>query len=47
MPVYRTPGGQRRYSPDDLEQFLASMRQPALGGAVVPRYGRNPNSISD
>jgi predicted site-specific integrase-resolvase len=42
--VYRTPGGQRRYSPDDLEQFLASMRQPALG---VPRYGRNPDSISN
>jgi excisionase family DNA binding protein len=45
--VYRTPGGQRRYSPDDLERFLASMRQPALGGSAVPRYGRNPDSISN
>ena len=45
--VYRTPGGQRRYSPDDLERFLASLRQPALGGSAVPRYGRNPDSISN
>jgi excisionase family DNA binding protein len=45
--VYRTPGGQRRYSPEDLEQFLASMRQPALGGSAVPRYGRRPDSISN
>jgi excisionase family DNA binding protein len=40
VPVYRTPGGQRRYSPADLEEFLDSMRQPAASGAV-PRYGRN------
>jgi excisionase family DNA binding protein len=39
VPVYRTPGGQRRYSPIDLEEFLASMRQPA-GTSAVPRYGR-------
>ena len=45
--VYRTPGGQRRYSPEDLEQFLASMRQPALGGSAEPRYGRRPDSISN
>ena len=45
VPVYRTPGGQRRYSPGDLEDFLASMRQPAVGQAV-PRYGRNANSIT-
>jgi excisionase family DNA binding protein len=38
--VYRTPGGQRRYAPEDLEGFLASMRQPAVAQAV-PRYGRN------
>jgi excisionase family DNA binding protein len=45
VPVYRTPGGQRRYSPDDLEGFLASMRQPspAVG---VPHYGRHANSIT-
>ena len=28
VPVYRTPGGQRRYALEDLEGFLASMRQP-------------------
>ena len=31
VPVYRTPGGQRRYSPDDLDEFISSLRQPALG----------------
>ena len=45
VPVFRTPGGQRRYSPTDLEQFLESMRQPA-SSQPVPRYGRNANSIS-
>jgi excisionase family DNA binding protein len=45
VPVYRTPGGQRRYSPGDLEDFLASMRQPPAG-QPVPRYGRNANSNS-
>ena len=29
LPVYRTPGGQRRYSVSDLDAFIASMRQPA------------------
>ncbi len=43
--VYRTPGGQRRYSPGDLEDFLASMRQPTVSRAV-PRYGRNANSLT-
>lgn len=46
VPVYRTPGGQRRYSPGDLEQFLASMRQPAVGEIGVPRYGRNAGAVS-
>jgi excisionase family DNA binding protein len=45
VPVYRTPGGQRRYSPGDLEEFLASMRQPSARTAV-PRYGRNASSIT-
>ena len=46
VPVYRTPGGQRRYSPHDLEEFLASMRQPSSGaGAAVPRYGRSAGSM--
>jgi excisionase family DNA binding protein len=47
VPVYRTPGGQRRYAPNDLEEFLASMRQPVEPAAgAVPRYGRNANSIT-
>jgi len=29
--VYRTPGGQRRFAPDDLDAFMRSMRQPILG----------------
>jgi excisionase family DNA binding protein len=39
VPVYRTPGGQRRFSTDDLDEFMRSMRQPsadkqyAAGGA--------------
>jgi excisionase family DNA binding protein len=28
VPVYRTPGGQRRFSTDDLDEFISSMRQP-------------------
>jgi excisionase family DNA binding protein len=27
VPVYRTPGGQRRYSPADLQRFVESMRE--------------------
>jgi excisionase family DNA binding protein len=29
--VYRTPGGQRRFSIEDLENFKRSMRQPPRG----------------
>jgi excisionase family DNA binding protein len=29
--VYRTPGGQRRFSIDDLDNFKRSMRQPPRG----------------
>ena len=43
VPVYRTPGGQRRFSAHDLERFLESLRQPA-GPPAVPRYGRNISS---
>jgi len=31
--VYRTPGGQRRYRLEDLDRFVASMRQPQFAGA--------------
>jgi excisionase family DNA binding protein len=37
VPVYRTPGGQRRYSVADLDAFMASMRQPARGEAIPAR----------
>jgi excisionase family DNA binding protein len=33
VPVYRTPGGQRRYSIVDLDAFMESMRQPSREGA--------------
>ena len=45
VPVYRTPGGQRRYSLEDLEDFITSMRQPTAQQAV-PRYGRGAGSAS-
>ncbi|MGH2991274.1 MAG: MerR family transcriptional regulator [Pseudonocardiaceae bacterium] len=28
VPTYRTPGGQRRYSVEDLDEFIRSMREP-------------------
>lgn len=28
VPVYRTPGGQRRYDATDLDDFMHSMREP-------------------
>jgi excisionase family DNA binding protein len=38
VPVYRTPGGQRRYAIADLDEFVASMREPgSAGGAYVRR----------
>lgn len=38
VPVYRTPGGQRRFSRDDLDDFIHSMREPVP--TAVPRLGR-------
>jgi excisionase family DNA binding protein len=29
LPVYRTPGGQRRFATGDLDEFISSMRQPS------------------
>jgi excisionase family DNA binding protein len=29
VPVYRTPGGQRRFALQDLDDFMQTMRQPA------------------
>jgi excisionase family DNA binding protein len=34
VPTYRTPGGQRRYSVEDLDEFIRSMREP--GGGTAP-----------
>lgn len=38
--VYRTPGGQRRYSRDDLDHFMSSMRETSASDHAVPRLGR-------
>jgi excisionase family DNA binding protein len=32
VPTYRTPGGQRRYSVEDLDEFMRSMREPGQAG---------------
>lgn len=44
VPVYRTPGGQRRFSTADLDEFMSSMRQPSnsdrspgIGTGALPR----------
>jgi excisionase family DNA binding protein len=42
--TYRTPGGQRRYSRDDLDTFIDSMREPSPVDHAVPRLGRGVNS---
>ena len=42
--TYRTPGGQRRYSVDDLDAFVRSMREPAQ--FAVPRLGRGASVSS-
>jgi excisionase family DNA binding protein len=43
VPVYRTPGGQRRYSLDDLDEFMHSMREPRQ--YAVPRLGRGASVV--
>jgi excisionase family DNA binding protein len=43
VPVYRTPGGQRRYSVEDLDEFMRSMREP--GRFAVPRVGRGGSVV--
>jgi excisionase family DNA binding protein len=35
VPVYRTPGGQRRFSTSDLDGFILSMREPVTSGPVA------------
>ncbi len=43
--VYRTPGGQRRYSRDDLDRFMSSMREPSSEGITVHRLERRPAAV--
>ena len=33
VPVYRTPGGQRRYRVTDLDKFIESWRETPVGDA--------------
>ena len=40
VPVYRTPGGQRRYSVADLNEFIDSMREPVGTQRVRTHLGR-------
>jgi excisionase family DNA binding protein len=43
VPVYRTPGGQRRYDATDLDEFMHSMREP-VGNGGEPRDEREQAS---
>ena len=43
LPVYRTPGGQRRFAIVDLDEFMQSMRRP--GSVGVPRLGRGAGTV--
>jgi excisionase family DNA binding protein len=45
VPTYRTPGGQRRYARDDLDEFIDSMRETSPADHAVPRVGR-PGSMT-
>jgi excisionase family DNA binding protein len=42
--VYRTPGRQRRYAMEDLEEFMRSMREAAP--TPIPRLGRGGSVFS-
>jgi excisionase family DNA binding protein len=46
VPVYRTPGGRRRYSPADLQRFIESLResQPGQTTSYTARRARRPGS---
>ena len=45
VPTYRTPGGQRRYSVEDLDTFMRSMRERGTGGR--PESGDPSQSGAD
>ena len=40
VPVYRTPGGQRRYDATDLDDFMHSMREPVASAEPSANGGR-------
>lgn len=42
VPVYRTPGGQRRYDATDLDDFMHSMREPVEGENAGNGNGDRP-----
>ena len=45
---YRTPGGQRRFSRDQLDDFMSSMHRDGPGGRAVPArstHGRPQRAI--
>ena len=42
VPVYRTPGGQRRYDATDLDDFMHSMREPVEGSNGVGADAEQP-----
>ena len=50
VPVYRTPGGQRRYDATDLDDFMHSMREPVVSAEPShngdPLAGRSREPIS-
>jgi excisionase family DNA binding protein len=39
VPVYRTPGGQRRFVRGDLDDFMRAMRDGASGGTTNGHNG--------
>jgi len=44
LDYYRTPGGQRRFSREQLERFVASMRQPGHNGDSDPSDHHTPQA---
>jgi excisionase family DNA binding protein len=42
--VYRTPGGQRRFVPGDLDEFMSSMHQPESGRASEEEHAESSAS---
>jgi excisionase family DNA binding protein len=48
VPVHRTPGGQRRYYPADLQRFIESMRESPTSPSTADtaRRAHRPGSTS-